>query len=50
MILVNLVILYKLDDSGNFKEYGDFGESADSSEPHHSGDLGILVNLVILWF
>ena len=26
------MILYKLDDSGNFKEYGDFGESADSSK------------------
>ena len=27
-----------MDDSGNFKEYGDFGESSDSSEPRYSGE------------
>ena len=27
-------------DSGNFKEYGDFGESPDCCEPRHSGESG----------
>ena len=37
MILVILVIVC---DSGNFKIYGDFDESAYSITPRHSGEIG----------
>ena len=37
MILVILVIVC---DSGDFKNYGAFDESAYSITPHHSGEIG----------